>query len=95
MLSDVDEKTYTYGMLRALGFQSGNLMSLIGLQSFFFSIPGLLGGILVAYFLNVLVRFIIFTFANNVADYWLSSGSLILGISLGIILPFISNILPI
>lgn len=29
MLSDVDQKTYEYGMLRALGFQSSHLVSMI------------------------------------------------------------------
>jgi len=31
MLSDVDEKTYQYGMLRALGFKNKNLMALISM----------------------------------------------------------------
>ena len=31
MLSDVDEKTYQYGMLRALGFRNKNLITLIGM----------------------------------------------------------------
>jgi ABC-type antimicrobial peptide transport system permease subunit len=60
MLSDVDEKTYQYGMLRALGFRNKNLISLISMQSFSFSIPGLLGGLLVAYFLNVIARYFVF-----------------------------------
>ena len=63
MLSDVDEKTYEYGMLRALGFRNKNLMALISIQSFAFSIPGLCGGLLVAYFLNLIVRYFIFVFA--------------------------------
>jgi ABC-type antimicrobial peptide transport system permease subunit len=63
MLSDVDEKTYSYGMLRALGFRNKNLIGLISLQSFSFSIPGLLSGLLVAYFLNLIVRYMIFIFA--------------------------------
>lgn len=31
MLSDVDQKTYEYGMLRALGFKSSHLVSMITL----------------------------------------------------------------
>jgi ABC-type antimicrobial peptide transport system permease subunit len=31
MLSDVEEKTYQYGMLRALGFRNKNLIGLISL----------------------------------------------------------------
>lgn len=95
MLSDVDEKTYQYGMLRALGFRNKNLIALISLQSFSFSIPGLIGGLIVAYFLNIIARGIIFIYAQNSTTYDMSAGSLILGISLGLILPLISNILPI
>ena len=63
MLSDVEEKTYQYGMLRALGFRNKNLIGLISLQSFSFSIPGLIGGLLVAYILNIIARYFIFTLA--------------------------------
>ena len=95
MLSDVDEKTYQYGMLRALGFRNKNLVSLISMQAFSFSIPALLGGILVAYFLNIVVRSLIFMFAKNTTDYALSSSALLLGILLGILLPLVANLLPI
>jgi ABC-type antimicrobial peptide transport system permease subunit len=93
MLSDVDEKTYQYGMLRALGFKNKNLMALISMQSFSFSVPGLLGGLLVAYFLNLIVRYMIFIYAENTTNYDLSQGSIILGVMLGIFLPIISNII--
>jgi ABC-type antimicrobial peptide transport system permease subunit len=63
MLSDVNEKTYQYGMLRALGFRNKNLIALISLQSFSFSIPGLIGGLLVAYFMNVIARSLVFMYA--------------------------------
>lgn len=63
MLSDVEEKTYQYGMLRALGFRNKNLIGLISLQSFSFSVPGLLGGLLVAYILNIIARYFIFSLA--------------------------------
>jgi ABC-type antimicrobial peptide transport system permease subunit len=63
MVSDVDEKTYQYGMLRALGFRNKNLVALISLQSFSFSVPGLLGGLLVAYFMNVIIKSLVFIFA--------------------------------
>lgn len=95
MLSDVEEKTYQYGMLRALGFRNKNLIGLISLQSFSFSVPGLIGGLVVAYFLNVIARAIIFSYAENTTNYNLSLGAIILGVCLGTLLPLISNILPI
>lgn len=56
MLSDVDGKTYEYGMLRALGFKKGYLVAMITISSFSFSIPGCLGGICVAFVINVGLR---------------------------------------
>lgn len=95
MVSDVDEKTYQYGMLRALGFRQKGLIKLISLQSFFFSIPGLSGGLLVASFLNFAVRFFIFQYSRNSTEYALSDGSILLGAGMGFFLPLISNIVPI
>lgn len=95
MISDIDEKTYSYGMLRALGFKNKNLIALITMQAFSFSIPGLLGGLLVAYFLNLVVKYVVFNFAQNTADYNMSGGAIALGASLGILLPLVSNIIPI
>jgi len=52
MLSDVEEKTYEFGMLRALGFNTKNIMITIIMQAFTFSIPGLLSGLLTAFAFN-------------------------------------------
>lgn len=69
MLSDVEQKTYEYGMLRALGFKSSHLISMISIQSFFFSIPGVVLGIAVAFVTNVLLRYIMYVFAQNTSDF--------------------------
>lgn len=60
MLSDVDEKTYEYGMLRALGFKKEHLVRVISLKSFGFSIPGLIFGVMVAFVLNIGLRMVIY-----------------------------------
>jgi len=95
MLSDVDNKTYEFGMLRALGFKQNSLVTLISMQSIFFSVPGLCGGLLVAYFLNIVVRYIIFSFSANSTNYQLSTTAVIIGICMGLFIPFFSNIIPI
>ena len=69
MLSDVEQKTYEYGMLRALGFKSSHLISMITIQSFFFSIPGVILGISVAFVTNVVLRYFIYSFSRNTADF--------------------------
>ena len=56
MLSDVDSKTYEYGMLRALGFRKKWLIGMIVEQSFGFSIPGIFLGVIIAWIFNVLLR---------------------------------------
>jgi ABC-type antimicrobial peptide transport system permease subunit len=56
MLSDVDGKTYEYGMLRSLGYRKPHLVSMITMQSSMFSIPGMVFGIIVAFIINIGLR---------------------------------------
>lgn len=95
MLSDVDAKTYEYGMLRALGFKSSHLVALITLQSLFYSIPGVIAGITVAAIVNVMIRFIIFSVSNNSLTFGLSTTALWVGIVFGLVMPLISIMIPI
>ena len=69
MLADVDAKTYQFGMLRALGLQKLSLIGLITVQSTFFSIPGLISGLIAAYVLNTAGRFAIFRLSFNYTNY--------------------------
>ena len=69
MLSDVDGKTYEYGMLRALGFKKTHLIAMVTINSFFFSIPGVVGGVLVAFVMNIFMRLVIFLMAENYESY--------------------------
>jgi len=95
MLSDVDQKTYEYGMLRALGFKKGHLMTLISLQSFLFSIPGVCCGLVVAVILNMIFRFLIYFLASNSLSFWVTSLAVIVGVVFGIVMPLIAIVLPI
>ena len=72
MLSDVDSKTYEYGMLRSLGFKKTHLLSMISMQSLLFSIPGLTAGVLVAFALNTGLREGIFLLSENYESYELT-----------------------
>jgi ABC-type antimicrobial peptide transport system permease subunit len=95
MLSDVDSKTYEYGMLRALGFKSSHLIGMISIQSFIFSVPGVALGLIVAWIFNVLFRLVIFNLAQNAASFALSTASIWLGVSFGLIMPLLSILIPI
>jgi ABC-type antimicrobial peptide transport system permease subunit len=87
MLSDVDAKTYEYGMLRSLGFKKSYLMRMILMQSTFFSVPGIICGVLVAFITNILLREVIFMYSQNYMSYNLTKWALILGVSFGVIMP--------
>ena len=95
MLADVDGKTYEYGMLRALGFMKRHLMAMITLNSFSFSLPGLFLGVIVAFIINLALREVIFLLAKNTMGYDLTATALALGISFGLLMPFLANYLPI
>ena len=95
MLQDVNSKTYEYGMLRALGFRKLYLVEVISLKSIAFSVPGLFLGIVIAICLNILLREFIFINSLNALSYDLTSASIILGLSFGVLTPFLANLLPI
>ena len=95
MLSDVDSKTYEYGMLRALGFTKNHLVGVITLKSMSFSFPGLIFGVFVAFVLNIGLRMLIFIEAENYSYYTLTLGAIIIGVVFGLTMPMISNYFPI
>lgn len=95
MLADVDEKTYEYGMLRALGFKKEHLVRVITLKSLGFSIPGLFFGIIVALILNIGLRMLIFISSENYSSYELTPASIWIGAIFGLIMPMIANYFPI
>jgi len=95
MLQDVDQKTYEYGMLRALGFKEGHLMTLISIQSFIFSVPGIICGICTALILNMLFRGMIYLVSDNASGFWLTSTALALGVSFGLLMPLAAIYYPV
>jgi ABC-type antimicrobial peptide transport system permease subunit len=82
-------------MLRALGFKEGHLMTLISIQSFMFSIPGVCCGLVVAVILNMIFRFMIYYFASNAMSFWVTSLAVIVGVIFGLVMPLIAIILPV
>ncbi len=53
MLSDVQEQTYQFAMMRALGFKKNHVIVFVVLQAFSFSIPGVILGLIVACVINL------------------------------------------
>jgi ABC-type antimicrobial peptide transport system permease subunit len=95
MLSDVEEKTYEFGMLRALGFNTKNVGVTIVMQAVSFALPGLILGFISATVLNIIVRYVLYSITTNYDTYELSYGSVWIGVILGTFIPLMSNIIPI
>ena len=95
MLSDVEEKTYEFGMLRAVGFKQQSLIMLLSIQSMFYALPGLLLGLLAAYLLSI--PFQIYLAEATQTPEWLGlyTWPLVLGVCIGLFVPLFANIVPI
>jgi len=95
MLSDVNNKTFEFGMLRALGFSTKNIAITIFAQAFFIASPAVCAGLAMAAVLNMICRFVLFTITQNYTDYNLTTDSIIIGVVFGMTVPMIANIMPI
>lgn len=60
MISDVEEKTYEFGMLRALGSEKNSIILILLFEALVFALPGLSLGLLMAYIANVAVSVIFY-----------------------------------
>ena len=70
-------------------------MTMILLNSLYFSIPGMIFGLLVAFIINIGIREILFLDASNGLDYDLTKPALITGICFGFVMPILSNYYPV
>lgn len=95
MISNVDEKTYEFGMLRALGLKSKSLIVLLLIEGLIYAIPGMSLGLIFSFIFNATVSQIIYDTALEAGSYQLHFSAVIMGFMLGIIMPLISNSLPI
>lgn len=95
LLSDVEDKTYEYGMLRALGLPHNSLIELLVIQAIFYSIPGILCGLVFALILSIPITYLMASYASYEANYFLEPSAIYFALILGILMPLISNIIPI
>ena len=95
MSGNVDERTYEFGMMRALGFKKDNLISLIILKGIFFSIPGVIFGLTTSYITNSYIAFLLNWYSGLVMPFFLSKINLLFGIICGISIPLVSSFIPI
>ena len=69
MIVDVHERTYEFGMLRALGLEQKGLGLLLGFQSILFYIPGVILATLMSYLFYSMASFVIFS-EVGLANSW-------------------------
>ena len=95
LLFDIDERRYEMGMLRTLGMNKTSIIMIMINQAFWFSIPGIALGIVAAWLLYLISYAAIFYLTFVYIPYTVKTSSIIMGMSFCIVLPLISNILPI
>ena len=95
MLSNIEEKTFEFGMLRALGFNKTHVILLLLIQALIYAVLGIFLAYFFSFILNGIICFIVFDFSLLGEDYVISDMAFALGFGIGLIMPLISNILPI
>eukprot|EP00826_Nyctotherus_ovalis_P039027 TRINITY_DN3712_c0_g1_i4.p1 TRINITY_DN3712_c0_g1~~TRINITY_DN3712_c0_g1_i4.p1 ORF type:complete len:585 (-),score=86.99 TRINITY_DN3712_c0_g1_i4:1329-3083(-) len=95
MLTDVDERTFEFGMLRALGLKRILIVGIVLIQAFIFIIPGVLTALAISYLLNLVVYMVIFKYTNTFISFDLPWEAILLGVCIGTFLPILANTVPI
>ncbi|EGC28601.1 hypothetical protein DICPUDRAFT_159955 [Dictyostelium purpureum] len=96
LLSDVEGKTFEYGMLRAQGMRQYALIILLLTQSLYFSIPGIMFGLFIGWCLYAVVAYFVYVqFVLLPIDLTYHSTSIISGLAMGFLMPIVANIAPI
>jgi hypothetical protein len=68
---------------------------MITINSFTFSIPGMIFGIMIAFVLNIFIREMVFKMSYNASTYELAASAIIIGVLFGILMPLFANYYPI
>lgn len=95
LIADINEKTFEYGMLRALGLQNRSLIIILTIQALFYALPGIIIGILMAFLAFLPLADLLASFGSLPADYSIDQYALLISILLGLFLPILANIMPI
>ncbi|GAM21205.1 hypothetical protein SAMD00019534_043800 [Acytostelium subglobosum LB1] len=95
LLSDVEGKTFEYGMLRAQGMRHYSLIILLLTQALYFSIPGILFGLLFGWVCFAIVAHFVYQFAILPVNLTYYTVAVLSGALMGFCLPILANIAPI
>ncbi|KAJ1505777.1 hypothetical protein HMI54_005656 [Coelomomyces lativittatus] len=95
LLSNVEEKTFEFGLLRTLGLAQPRLFLLMFLQAMMFAIPGIVFGIIVCLILYVPIDYLLGRFTEVPLTLFLDWGAGVLGVTLGLFLPLLGMWVPV
>ncbi len=95
LLSDANAQTYEYGMLRALGMRTSVMGQILLFQALYFAIPGITIALLLATVADVPLASFLSALSGFDIKAGLQPSTLALALSLGVIIPIVSNIVPI
>lgn len=95
MLSDVEERTYEFAMLRTLGFKNSSLVTLLVVQACFQSIPATCVGFVLLLIFSQAAQLALYLYMGVTVAVHLNSQVVVLGLVTGIVVPMISNVYPI
>jgi len=95
LMSNIEDHIYEYGMIRALGLDKPSLAGIILSYSLLFAIPGIIIGLILAFFINIGVEALLSWYISlPYVDVKLSSGALIIPTLVGLAVPLLANIIP-
>jgi ABC-type antimicrobial peptide transport system permease subunit len=94
-ISDIEERTYEFAMLRTLGFQKKSLIILLTVQALFFSLPATLIGFLLLYNFTTSAQIFLYSKLGSTLSVQLTVFTVCLGLFVGIVMPLLSNIISI
>jgi ABC-type antimicrobial peptide transport system permease subunit len=95
LLGNVEAKTYEYGMLRALGMWHRVLSKMLSLNALAFALPAVIAGLILASIINIPIVNIFRGQVNLEVSYVLPGWSWGLALILGVIMPYVANVLPV
>jgi hypothetical protein len=94
LISDVEQSTYEFGMLRALGLDVRSLGVLIAARAAYFTAPSLLLGIIVAQMGSFVALAYLYDFIGAERNFSMDSSAVSLALLVGIAMPVIGSYVP-
>jgi hypothetical protein len=94
LISDVEQSTYEFGMLRALGLDVPSLGVLIAARTAYFTLPSLVVGVMLAQLASYAILAFLYDYIAADRNFSMDSVAVLLALSVGIIMPLLGSYIP-